>query len=197
MRPGRNCGVIVGIFITLIACVVAAIGLWYWQSNVVDSPPSDEPEPVVATTQIPFPLPRTPSESGPLTPPELRQPATADNALVDVSATAGWQDTGIVVAAGQSVVIEYESGAWNRCAGVFGCPDTGPEGPDVESENYADNTIMGCKHAALIARVGSDAFCVGRRFQGILDQSGEVELRINDRVLGDNQGSLKIRVAVR
>jgi|GEM_PF-3832389 len=114
--------------------------------------------------------------------------------LVRVSAAEDWQPSGVEVAEGQPLRIAYEEGAWGRCADPPVCPDTGPDGDNMDSENDPNNIISGCKHASLIARVGSALLCVGSLYSGSSPGTGRVELRINDLVLSDNRGWMTIRV---
>jgi len=120
--------------------------------------------------------------------------STLGHGLVSVSAAEDWQPSGVEVVEGQQLWIAYEDGAWSRCTDPPVCPDTGPDGDNMESEYDSSNIVGGCKHAALIARVGSAMICVGAAYSGPSPGTGPVELRINDRVLEDNRGGMTIRV---
>jgi hypothetical protein len=121
--------------------------------------------------------------------------------VVDVNAKLDWQTTDISVEVGDIIVISYVSGSWSQCA-PSGCPYQKPEGVFVggqsesESFNYADNEISGCRHAALIARTGTFTFCIGNGTTIQASEAGVLELRINDRIVYDNDGIVSMRVQV-
>lgn len=123
--------------------------------------------------------------------------ATPLTELVEVRAVRDWQDTGIYVQEGDTVVITYMSGQWSPCA-ASGCPYVDADGDKLPSENYGDNVIMGCKHAALIGRVSvAEPFCARTNFVGQMEQPGNLQLRINDRKPNDNDGSIMVQVQTR
>ncbi len=120
------------------------------------------------------------------------------SAQVEVYANKGWQDTKILVSKGQFLKITYLSGQWSQCEG-FGsvaCIDVGANGLDFESPH--DNIMAaGCKDAKLIARLSSSSpICVGEQFYGKVEQTGYLELRMNDALIGDNGGSVIVSFEV-
>jgi hypothetical protein len=114
-----------------------------------------------------------------------------------VSAAADWQGVGITVKSGNKVALQYVSGYWSevRNRGTW----LGAEGSiyDFYGRYYIDNMIGNCNHAALIARIrGGSIHCIGSSRAFVADIDGEIELRINDKVVTDNTGWLSILVSV-
>ena len=117
---------------------------------------------------------------------------------VEVFANKGWQDTKILVSEGQFLKITYLSGQWSQCEGFGGeaCIFVGANGLVFESPH--DNVMAaGCKDAKLIARLSNSyPICVGEQFYGKVEQTGYLELRINDDLIGDNGGSVLVSVVI-
>jgi tetratricopeptide (TPR) repeat protein len=114
--------------------------------------------------------------------------------LVEVRADGDWQDTGMCVRSGQSVTITYLDGNWAWSGEAY----VDAEGLPTSPLDYSDNVITGCRHAALIAQMpGVQPFCVGASFSGQVEQSGCLQLRINDTMIGDNSGSITVRIEVK
>lgn len=109
---------------------------------------------------------------------------------VEVPATAEWFDSGIVLAAGQSLSITA-SGRWSNA----GAPGKGPDG--FPGYRHPGTIVADAPLAALVARVGDAAFYVGERFAGASPGAGTLFLAINDvaGTFGDNEGSLQVVVA--
>jgi hypothetical protein len=121
-----------------------------------------------------------------------------ESATVEVFADQEWQPTGIQVEEGQRVEITFLSGQWSQCASgmASACAFAGAEGLGFES---ADDNVMssGCQDEGLIARIsGSDPYCAGASSSTLADHSGELALRMTDAVVGDNEGSVVVRVDV-
>jgi hypothetical protein len=116
-----------------------------------------------------------------------------------VSATRGWQQTSINIAAGQTFTVSYISGTWTVDHRNF--PSVGPGG----YSDSIDRTIyQGCKYnshrnyAVLLGVVGQSAsFPIGEGGIFKAAASGPLYLRINDdnACLGDNAGSVKMYVS--
>ncbi len=103
-----------------------------------------------------------------------------------------WQNTGASVNSGDRFAIIYDSGEWSPWEGGScdgnGMPDTDP---------VINNIVTGVLHASLIGRIGSqDPFFIGNSFSHIVDQTGNIYLRINDTVLEDNSGEITISIEV-
>jgi Flp pilus assembly protein TadG len=116
---------------------------------------------------------------------------------IEIRADTGWQDTGLYFQQGETVIITYLSGKWNPCA-PYGCPAVDASGDSDIPLDWSDNIVKGCQHAALVARISSDApFCAGQHFTGRATQSGNLLLSINDRQLADDEGSIIVRIEVK
>jgi hypothetical protein len=115
--------------------------------------------------------------------------------LVRMYANRDWQNTGVYVKADETIVITYVSGEWSPCAS-FGCPYVDAAGSANLPTDY--NVIPDCSNAALVARFDhSQPFCVEASFTGhVINRSGSLQLRINDRTLDDNGGAIIIRIQV-
>jgi hypothetical protein len=134
-------------------------------------PPSPEIIIVTATPQ-PSPKPRT-SE-------------------FEVFAPQGWQGTGMSIASGSTLTIQYISSLWSPWPGGF----YDAAGTGVVSYCTC-SVIQGVSHASLIGRVDSgNPFSVGNSYSSTMTQSGTLYLRINDTVLNDNSGSIEVSIQV-
>ena len=122
---------------------------------------------------------------------ELSQLASTH--LVQVSAQSDWFATGIQLTRGQRLEIKGE-GQWSN--GGSGTPRmVGPEG--FVNYQFPGTPLASADLAALIARVGTSMFPVGRRFTGTSPATGELFLMINDTrdTLSDNVGALRVTIS--
>jgi hypothetical protein len=123
---------------------------------------------------------------------------------VTVVPSAGWIDTGIAIAAGQTVAIGAggQINLWPDCT-----PDASPErpcsvyttGPDGIPDFGNQPIIVDALVAALVARVGDGApFAVGSGAVIVTSDEGNLWLRINDGddVIGDDTGAFLVAVFV-
>ena len=104
----------------------------------------------------------------------------------------------MTVKEGQRVTITYVSGRWSVCSAA-GC-SVDASGILDSGLYYSDNSITGCLHGALIARIRgnrTDAICVSRGISFQANDIGLIELRVNDKVITDDNGSITVRVEVR
>jgi hypothetical protein len=111
---------------------------------------------------------------------------------LEIVANQGWQDTGVSVKPGDTLTIEYVSGKWAPWPGeAYDASGTGVI-------SYCDcNVMQYVSHASLIGKIGeSDPFSAGSYYSHAVTQSGPLDLQINDAVLGDNSGSITVRVLV-
>jgi len=118
--------------------------------------------------------------------------------MVEVLAGSDWQSSGIPVREGQRVTITYVSGKWSVCSAA-GC-SVDASGILDSGLYYPDNSITGCLHGALIARIRgnrTDAICVSRGISFQANDTGFLELRVNDKVLTDDSGSITVHIEVR
>jgi len=111
-------------------------------------------------------------------------------ATVRVPADQAWTDTHVDLAAGDRLQIDALGGTWSPWPG--GQYDALGSGGDPRCDC---NQLMGVSHAALIARVGDDApFFVGDHWEQLVGEGGTLFLGINDTRLGDNSGTLEVRI---
>lgn len=116
---------------------------------------------------------------------------------VPVSATQGWTDTRVDLAAGDQLTIEAD-GQINDDVNNHPTRVFGPEGqPDVEREHPGD-PHRDMNHAALIARIGSDGevFEVGVSLRCTVARTGRLMLGLNDGRFDDNDGQYVAEVLV-
>jgi hypothetical protein len=112
--------------------------------------------------------------------------------IVQVEAGQGWQNTHITLRPGDRLDITYLSGEWSPWPG--GSYDAIGSGGDPRCRC---NVMMAVSHAALIGRIGeSQPFLVGKRYQHVVGEAGELFLGINDVDLYDNSGYLRVLVVV-
>jgi len=102
-----------------------------------------------------------------------------------------WQSTGLKLNAGDRFTITAR-GDWSYSP-VVGL--TGPEGGLPAPTYYPLPQVSG---GALIGRVGEDGapFYVGRRATGSAAEAGPLYVRINDDLLGDNWGELRLEIEI-
>ena len=111
---------------------------------------------------------------------------------ITVEAAKGWNDTGIIVGAGDLLAIRYVSGEWSPWPG--GSYDAIGSGGDPTCRC---NVIDAVSHAALIGRIEENQpFLVGMEYRRLVGESGKLYLGINDVDLYDNSGSIEIEVKV-
>jgi hypothetical protein len=126
-------------------------------------------------------------------------PANAASAEVTVRSEVGWQAAPLTLQSGQAFSVEHRSGKWT--VGYPGLARVGIDGYDAAADQ---EIYQGCKiltdqtYGHLLARVGGGApFVVAHSGTFTAPSDGRLELRINDddRCLGDNAGSVNLRVA--
>ncbi len=118
--------------------------------------------------------------------------AHGDLAETRVHAYRGWQGLGVQLHEGDLVQIEA-GGEWLYTPGEY----HGPAGHARFSapEFYP---LPGVAGGALIGRVGETGapFLVGERWSRVVDREGMLYLRINDDLLGDNDGYVLVDVEI-
>jgi hypothetical protein len=121
---------------------------------------------------------------------------------VEVYANKNWQDTGLEIRRGETITIQYASGEWSPFSGYYtdgqGCTD-----PDVCTQDLAvlqsfpDNLVSGI-HATLIARINQGPILVvGNEITFEAENTGGLMLRMNDKNISDNSGSIIVSVKIR
>ena len=131
--------------------------------------------------------------------------------MYTVQANQTWQNTGVTVAQGNTLSINYQSGLWTadpqtnggNLYDAAGCP-----GITVTQPGY---TLLGVNMGALCAFIGSQpvgdgsdpAFLVGDGYSGTSQASGQLWLCIDDDLQGrygvglsDNIGSVTVTIAI-
>jgi len=112
--------------------------------------------------------------------------------IVEVHASDGWTDTGIVIGPGDLLSIHYIAGEWSPWPG--GTYDAIGSGGDP---NCRCNVMDAVSHAALIGRIGDNQpFLVGEVYRHVVGEAGVLSLGINDVDLDDNSGALEVEVQV-
>ena len=108
---------------------------------------------------------------------------------VEIFANQGWQSTGLYVESGQVITITYVSGVWSAFPGDSGYPwDPGPSGGNQPNANW---------HGMIVRIGGADqpVFIVDSpSYRLIAPASAALYLRINDIDVGDNGGSIIVRI---
>ena len=108
---------------------------------------------------------------------------------VSVTASGGWQPTGVMVAAGDRVHFTA-SGSWMTGVGF----STGPEGA-IQPIYFGQPPCPQHTTNCLIGRIErGDVFLIGREAVVNASQSGQIYARCNDYGMGDNSGSLTLTI---
>lgn len=123
-----------------------------------------------------------------------RAPQSQESLLVNrVYAYRGWQSTGVQLHKGDRYTLRAD-GIWMYS------PYAGPNGPEGHRRYLAPNfyPLPNVGGGSLIGRIGEEGrpFYVGRAIWGQAETSGLLYLRIDDDLLGDNVGSVTIKVTV-
>ncbi|HTF03090.1 MAG TPA: hypothetical protein VK826_03660 [Bacteroidia bacterium] len=118
---------------------------------------------------------------------------------VTVAANRSWQDTGVNVAANNTVYLADQNGSWtaNPAFGSYGANGN----PTVKGKLLY--TLPGANEGALIGRIGSTVFLFGMGGVAPAGLSGRLNMCINDDLnavygqgLADNSGTLSMCVFV-
>ncbi len=118
-----------------------------------------------------------------------------------VSATLFWQDTGVALQAGDQVTITYVSGTWRYAPTAPASDGTGPPEQYICANHYP---VASCQlpdpHyvlGALVGKVQSQIVDIGDSLSFVAQQSGELQLAINDGYVSDNSGSIVVQITNR
>lgn len=119
--------------------------------------------------------------------------------LVNVAAARGWQSTGVTVPQATTLTLTVTDGTWTNWDGTT--PYTSGYGTGWicgRAMQPADcvEPLPSVPSDALIGRIGDQIFLVGGGTTLTAQQSGLLELRINDGDVGlyDNNGSLSVQI---
>jgi hypothetical protein len=113
---------------------------------------------------------------------------------VAVPARAGWTEAGVMVVAGQEVVLRAAGEACTKGDDRSRC--SGPEG----QPRTAETSLPGFEargHGALVGGIGDTRFFVGRDRRFVAPSSGPLLLSVNDADLGNNSGEFEVEIELR
>lgn len=120
-----------------------------------------------------------------------------DGFSVTVDAAQGWQPTCLRLLEGQTFIISYREGDWS----IF--PEDpfryGPDGGAAACEG-ADcvEPLAGYTKSGLIGRIAdSEPFIVGSYLETTANDSGMLQLRVNDGGTHDNEGIITVLITFR
>ena len=119
----------------------------------------------------------------------LMEPVTKD-----ISAELGWQNTGILLEAGETIRLQFISGEIRDGDAII----RGPSGVGWACDDSSCCEPLPVEQRdALIGRVGDHLFLIGDQNTLKVQESGELQLRINDCDAGlfDNAGKLTIKIS--
>jgi hypothetical protein len=127
-----------------------------------------------------------------LQPGEWRPEPQAASGQKRVFAYRQWQSTGIKLEPGDYFRLRAR-GEWSYS------PVVGLNGPEGGRPAVTSYPLPQAPGGALIGRVGENGppFPVGRQTSGYAPEGGVLFLRINDDLLGDNEGEMMVEVTVR
>jgi hypothetical protein len=114
---------------------------------------------------------------------------------VDINSAQGWQPTGLRLEEGQIFTVEYLEGDWSIFPG-----DTFRYGPDGGASACGGTDcvqpIPRYTKSGMIGRIGdSEPFIVGSYLETTANDSGMLQLRVNDGGTHDNEGLITVRVS--
>jgi hypothetical protein len=123
-----------------------------------------------------------------------------------LSDSPDWYATGLVLKPGQKVFVTQLAGSWTVDRAAYPRVDGNGHLDDGETGlmHYTQSKVLPTAHfGAIIGKMGlnrsdTDAFLLGINRVVTVTQAGELCLRINDKdeALGDNSGSLRVRITV-
>jgi hypothetical protein len=112
----------------------------------------------------------------------------------DIAAGLGWQKTKILLESGQTYRVQFVAGEIRDGESIF----RGPAGSGyVCGDRTCCEPMPDVPRDALIGRVGDHIFLVGDKSKLEVQESGELQLRVNDcdEGLFDNSGSLTVQIS--
>jgi len=150
----------------------------------------------------PFQSPTSTPTLVPILTPTLTRGMLTFQRYVNVHANMGWQDTGIFVARGDEVSIQYVSGRWTYWLGQVPYLDaSGDSGYICANYMRSSECVEPAPDfpiGALIGRIGTHLLKIGNALSFASDEEGYLLLRINDGDNGlyDNAGILTVQVTL-
>jgi hypothetical protein len=138
-------------------------------------------------------IPTLSLETTPLPPPTESVPSPQPGVTrIEVYGDQDWQDTGVSVQVNDTVEVKYISGTWSIN------PSWGYVDPDGHSfAPHPLNPIPDAQPGELIGRIGQSLFRIGRQAEFVARDQGHLYLRMNDDILSDNDGVLRVQITVR
>ena len=138
-------------------------------------------------------IPTRSSETTPTPLPTVPEPAKQpDVILVQVDADKDWQDTGVTLQVNDKFEVKYISGTWSIN------PPWGYVDPAGHSFSpHPQNPMPLARPGELIGKIGQSLFRIGRQELFVARDEGHLYLRMNDDILTDNDGVLRIQITVR
>lgn len=111
---------------------------------------------------------------------------------------ANWLDTGMFAQKDETINLLQTSGTWSPCA-AYNCARVDANGDPSYTLDWGDNVLKGCRHVALLARIGDtgELLCAGSNVTLRANQSGYLQLRINDQRTHDNAGVIEMRIEIK
>jgi hypothetical protein len=113
---------------------------------------------------------------------------------VAVAGRDGWTAAGVLVVAGQEVVLRAAGEVCTKGADRSRC--AGPEG----QPRTAETSLPGFEargHGGLVGGIGDTRFFVGRDLRFVAPSSGPLLLSVNDADLGNNSGTFEVEIELR
>jgi hypothetical protein len=126
-----------------------------------------------------------------LRPGEWKPTRRADERTYTIFSYRQWQSVGLKLEAGDRYTLRA-TGEWAYS------PLVGLHGPTGGMPAVSSYPMPGWRGGALLGRIGEDGapFYVGARLSGYAVEAGLLYLRINDDLLGDNQGEMQVTVDI-
>jgi hypothetical protein len=146
--------------------------------------------PVVATAPVTL-VPETPTFVATST----IAPTTSASVKISVPAQAGWVETGLRVAPGQTLNL-IAAGTVNLKSGAPEANSTA-DGLLPNSCMEADCLAPGETYGALVGRIDNIPFRVGTVLEIPINSGGELFLAVNDASYADNTGNFIVTITVR
>lgn len=128
-------------------------------------------------------------------PPPTATP-TPNIITIRIEASACWVATGLMLTAGQPIMIDAEG-----MANTWGGKDISNGDPDGQPANQCgaiECPLRGAQYGALIGKVGEagETFLVGSHLEFTPPADGELFLTINDMVCTDNSGGFDVFIMI-
>jgi hypothetical protein len=143
--------------------------------------PADQPAPTTGTAApAPAPAPSTPA------------PNLVTQATIAVPGNAQWTNTGVSVRQGEDIYFSANGTIQMSDNGA----DTATPGGSASQRTAAGAPLPQLTAGALIGRVGNSApFAIANQSRVTMPAGGDLQLGINDDVMGDNSGQFTVTIS--